>query len=213
MSITSFSFVIFVFALLLVYYLVPKKAQWLVLLAASWVFYLSCGVKNSLFILVTALSIYGAALGLDALEKQRKQTMAENKATWSKEEKAQYKNRNKAQRKRVLVACLVLNFGIMCFFKYFHFALEQINSVIDVLGGTVIPDRFRFIIPLGISFYTFQAVGYLVNVYWGNVKAERNFLKLLLFVSFFPQVTQGPISEYDQLSSQLFAQHSFKAEN
>lgn len=213
MSITSFSFVLFIAALIAVYYAVPKRFQWLVLLAASCIFYLSCGAKNALFVLVTAASIYFAARRLDKLEAQRKQTLAENKATWSKEEKAAFKNQIKARRKAVLILCLVLNFGLMCFFKYFHFALEQLNAIIGVFGGDLIVDNFSFIIPLGISFYTFQATGYLINVYWGNAKAEQNFLKLLLFVSFFPQVTQGPISEYEQLAPQFFAEHRFSAEN
>ena len=213
MSITSFTFVLFIFALLLVYYLVPQRFQWLVLLAASGVFYLSCGVKSSLFILITAFSIYLAARLLTKLDKQRKEALAAHKESWSKEEKAQYKNRNKARRKAVLIVCLVLNFGIMCFFKYFHFALEQLNALINIFDGPLIADNFKFIIPLGISFYTFQATGYLINVYWGNVKAEQNFFRLLLFVSFFPQVTQGPISEYEQLSGQLFSEHKFSFEN
>ena len=89
MSITSFSFILFAAALIAVYYTVPKRFQWIVLLAASCIFYLSCGVKNSLFILVTALSIYCGARLLEKLEQEKKQTLAQNKATWSKEEKTE----------------------------------------------------------------------------------------------------------------------------
>lgn len=90
---------------------------------------------------------------------------------------------------------------------------QQVNELSLLLGGGEIKTVWNLITPLGISFYTFQTMGYVVDVYWEKCPAQRNFPKLLLFTSFFPQVTQGPISDYQQLSQQLFAQHDFKDEN
>ncbi len=213
MSITSFTFIGFVFATLIVYYLVPKKLQWVVLLAASMAFYLICGRKSILYVLITATTIYFAAVRMQALTKIRKAYLKEHKAELSREEKKQYKKQIEARRKRILVLTLIINFGLLCIFKYFHFALEQVNTVLTITGNTPIKDTFKLIVPLGISFYTFQSVGYLVDVYWENTKAQPNFLKMLLFTSFFPQMTQGPISNYEQLSNELFTPHYLTYEN
>ena len=112
-----------------------------------------------------------------------------------------------------MIATLIINFGILCVFKYSHFAIDQVNSIIALFGGTEIDNSFNLISVLGISFYTFQSMGYLVEVYWETVDAETNYFKSLLFVSFFPQVTQGPISDYEQLSRELFSEHKFTYEH
>ena len=103
MSITSFTFIGFVFATLIVYYLVPKKLQWVVLLAASMAFYLICGRKSILYVLITATTIYFAAVRMQALTKIRKAYLKEHKAELSREEKKQYKKQIEARRKRILV--------------------------------------------------------------------------------------------------------------
>ena len=213
MSITSFTFVAFVFAALILYYLVPKRFQWIILLLASLVFYARYSEKCLLFVLVTAVTVWGAARVMQGLSDGRKAYLKAHKAEMSKEEKSAYKKKIRKQRKMVMLAALLLNLGILCVVKYFHFALAQINALISLTGGEGIADTYRLLVPQGISFYTFQAVGYLVDVYWENCKAEKNFFRMLLFVSFFPQVTQGPISDYEQLSGELFAEHSLSYDN
>ena len=213
MSITSLTFVAFTLGIFALYYLIPKRFQWMLLLAASIVFYVSGGLQCAVYVLITASTIYLAARGMQALAQKQKTYIKEHKDLLTKEEKKAYKSRIKKQRKLCMLAALILNVGLLCFFKYFHFVLEQINAVLHLAGAAQIQDTFRFIVPLGISFYTFQAVGYLLNVYWEKLDAEPNYFKLLLFVSFFPQMTQGPISEYTQLSQELFAEHSFSYKN
>lgn len=198
---------------MIVYYVVPKKYQWVVLLLASIGFYVSSSTWGILFILITASTVYGAARWMGSITQKQKEYIKENKATLSKEEKSALKAKNNLKRRRILVATLVLNFGILCVFKYCHFALEQVNAVINLFGGSLIEDNLKLIMPLGISFYTFQSTGYLVDVYWENCKPQQNYLKTLLFVSFFPQVTQGPISDYEQLSGELFTEHKFTYAN
>ena len=209
MSVTSFVFLLFIFATLIVYYIVPKKFSWLVLLAASISFYLLSSLKGTIFVLFTAGSIYGATMWLQSITDKQKAYFKENKETITKDEKSAIKAKNGKKRRAILVLTLILNFGIMAVVKYSHFAVDTVNSIF----GTGIDNSFSLIVPLGLSFYTFQSTGYLINIYWNNYKPEKNFLKVLLFVSFFPQMTQGPISEFEQLSTELFERKPFTYKN
>ena len=213
MSITSFPFFFFVCAVLLAYFLVPKRFQWIVLLAASCAFYLSYGAKYILYVLFTSTSVFLAANGMQKItDEQRAFLKGEGKAL-GKEEKNACKAKNKQRKKRLMLCALLANIFLLCLFKYAHFALEQLNALLGLVGAGLIEDRLRLIAPLGISFYTFQMVGYLLDVYWGNVEAEKNWFRTLLFCSFFPQMTQGPISEFGTLSAELFAEHDFSYRN
>ena len=209
MSLTSISFLLGCIALVILYYIIPKRFQWGLLLIASLLFYSMAGLKNVIFILITSLSTYAATRAIDGLTARQKAWIKENKKTATKEEKNAYKADMKRKKKLLLISTLVLNFGIMCTFKYVHFVLEQVNAIIRLWNGVQIQDTLQWIIPLGISFYTFQTMGYLVDVYWEKVPAEKNYAKVLLFVSFFPQMTQGPISDFETLTSELFKEHSY----
>lgn len=209
MTITSLSFLIFFFALLLVYFLLPKKAQWIVLLVASIGFYLLCSAKGITYVLLTATTVYIATRWMDALSARQKGYLKEHKDSLSKEERSAYKESTKKKRKAIMVCTLLLNLAVLCTFKYANFALEQVNALSGLFTGTATSFSSKLIAPLGISFYTFQAIGYLVDVYWENCAAEKNYFKNLLFVSFFPQITQGPISDHEELSAELFKEHRF----
>ena len=208
MSYTSLSFFIFVFVSITAYFVFPlKKYKWTVLLAASYAFYLFFGYKYVFYIIFTTLVTYITALLTDRIGTNGKTALDENKALWNKEQKKAFKAKLKTRKKLILAACLIINFGILCFLKYYNFLAEGLNTLF-FSSGTGIP-VFKLILPLGISFYTFQAMGYVIDVYREKVKAERNFFKLALFVSFFPQIIQGPISFYSQLASQLYESHPF----
>ena len=166
---TSFSFVFFVPVLLAVYYLIPRRLQWGLLLLVSLGFYAAGGARYLGFLLFTAVSVYGSACLMDA--RQREEGGPGNRG--------------------ILVLCLTANFLIL--------GLCKISLVVPGLMGLGLP--------LGISFYMFQATGYLIDVYRGKAKAEKNFLKFLLFVSYFPQVVQGPISKFGFLSRTLYGEH------
>ncbi len=209
MNLLSFSFLVFCTVLVALYYLVPKRFQWELLLVFSLFFYATTGVQNLLFILITSSSTYGAARMMQSLSDTQKDWIKENRATTNKETRDAYKARIQLQRRTLLVLTLVLNFGLLCIFKYLEFALSSINSILAVFGGSPIPDVWQLIVPLGISFYTFQTMGYLLDVYWKKYRPETNFFKVLLFVSFFPQMTQGPISDFQVLTGELFKEHDF----
>lgn len=113
----------------------------------------------------------------------------------------------KYKRKSILILGLFLNFGMLALLKYTNFAISNLNS----LTGSHISFR-NFVLPLGISFYTFQSMGYLLDVYWKKVKPETNVFRFALFVSFFPQLLQGPIGRYHRLAGQLYERHAFSLE-
>lgn len=114
--------------------------------------------------------------------------------------------------KAAVAGSLVLNLVILFLFKYFDFFLDNINRVLHILGIQVLSPAFDVVLPVGISFYTFQALGYTIDVYRGEVKAEKNFLKYALFISFFPQLVAGPIERSKNLLKQVNEKHSFQFE-
>ncbi len=210
MSLISESFLLFTILLILSYYLIPKRFQWICLLLFSLYFYLVSSGKTIIFILITSVSAYVCAALIGKVQTKTKQYIKNNKEHLSKEEKTIYKKKQNSICKIFMIVALLINVGLLCLFKYSDFILGQFKLLIPVDG---IPTSLNLIVPLGISFYTFQTIGYVVDVYWEKIEPQKNYFKLLLFVSFFPQVTQGPISDYNQLSSQLFSSHQFDYKN
>ncbi|MCR4924145.1 MAG: MBOAT family protein [Lachnospiraceae bacterium] len=210
MSFISLKFAAFVIILLIVYYLVPKKWQWLLLLLASYYFYLCTGIKNMGYILVTTLTTYGAAVFIENNARVQKEYIKANKESLSREEKKVYKASMKKKEKWMLFLCTVINIGILAYFKYANFSIAYLNLFkLHVMGSTDFIGFFDLILPLGISFYTFQSIGYLVDIYYGKYEAERNIFKYALYVSYFPQIIQGPISRFNELASELYRGASF----
>ena len=210
MSFTTVNFLLFVAATVLLYFLLPlKKCKWVVLLAASYFFYLCASYKFAAFILFTTISTYLFALWIDKVSQNSKAKVKANKANWDKEQKKKYKNKIKIQKRLIMALVLVLNFGILAFLKYYNFFAGSLNDLLGIFGIGFSAPTLKLILPLGISFYTFQSMGYIVDVYREKVAPEKNPLKLALFVSFFPQIIQGPISFYDQLAHQLYEPHKF----
>ena len=203
MQFTSFGFLLFAAALLVAYYLIPKKGQWMLLLAASYCFYLWAGIEYLGFILLTTLSTYAATMVMAHNQNKQAKFLEENKQNLSREDRKACKAQLKKVNRFYMIGCLVLNFGILAVCK----ALLIEPFKVMASAGT-----FSFLslgLPLGISFYMFQSMGYVVDVYRQTTAAERNPLKLALFVSFFPQLIQGPISKFGQLAPQLYAPKKF----
>jgi len=208
MLFTSLSFFIFLAVVLLLYYVLPKKCQWVVLLVASFAFYISFSWKFLFFIISTILTIYGATYGIDKVNKYQNEYLEQNPEISSEDKKA-FKAKNKKKKKLYLVLCILFNIGILFVLKYANFFVSNFIGLISLFGAEVSPVVLKLILPLGISFYSFQAVGYLVDVYWGKVQPEKNIFRLALFVSFFPQIIQGPISRYNELAPQFKEEKRF----
>ncbi len=210
MLFTSYEFMIFVLVTAVLYYVVPKKMQWWVLLVADYVFYAIAGPEYLPFILVTTISAYLVGMKLRSQKAAVEQYMTVHKAEMSREERKEYKAKEKKKQWRWLLLALLFNLGILAVLKYTNFAISNVNSVVKAFGGEGL-QFVDLVLPLGISFYTFQTLGYVIDVYRGKYEAETNPFKFALFVSFFPQLVQGPISRFDDLSKSLFAEHKFDA--
>lgn len=209
MSLISLQFALFVLISVIVYYLFPARRRWWVLLAASYAYYLIICNKYIIYMLVTTVSTYlGARLIAAGYEKQ-KRVLKEHKEEWNRAERKAYKKRVTDRCRIVMIAVLVLNFGILGFLKYSGFAADTAAALVGLFGLKVTFPKPDLLLPLGISFYTFQTMGYLIDVYQEQAKAEKNFGKLALFVSFFPQIIQGPIAMYSDLAQQLYEPHRF----
>ena len=207
---TSLNFIFFVLATMLVYFLFPaKKYKWTVLLAASVFFYAVAGYKFAAFILFTSLTTYLIGLWIEKVSVASKALLKAKKTDWDREQKKAYKNRIKIQKRLIMTLALVINFGILAFLKYYNFFAGSLNDMLGAFGIGFSAPTLTLFLPLGISFYTFQSMGYIIDVYREKTPAQKNPFKLLLFVSFFPQIVQGPISIYDQLAHQLFEPHEF----
>ncbi len=191
MAFTSASFALFCIVGLIFYYIAPKKARWFVLLVLSYVFYLSGSVGSGAYILFTTVTTYTAGRIIGNFQKGE-----------TKEEKQQAKG----ARKIIAGICLFLNFGLLYFVKYWNFTMDLLHFPGNIL-------RFNILLPLGISFYIFQSMGYIIDLVRAKYEPQKNFFKFALFVSFFPQLTQGPIGRYDALSPQLYRGNEFSFDN
>lgn len=189
MLFNSLHFMCFFPLVLAPYFVVPKKARYIWLLLASYYFYASWNVKYLLLIVFSTAVTFASGILL-----QREAD-----------------GQNRPRRKKCIVAAsFVINLAILAFFKYFGFALENFNIILGALGISLIQNPFDLLLPVGISFYTFQALGYTADVYRGEIDAERNFFKYALFVSFFPQLVAGPIERSKNLLTQIRRIHEKK---
>ncbi|NFI55512.1 MBOAT family protein [Clostridium botulinum] len=211
MSFLQFKFWIFLLVLLMAYYILPKRFQWICMLIGSYIFYCFTGIKTVGFILSTTITIWGGALYISRIDDKKELDLAEIKKLENPSKtKKEIKEKAKKKQRRIFWIVLILNIGILAFLKYFNFTSENINSLINLITGNKLePIRLGLLLPLGISFYTFQSVGYLIDVYNGKYKAENNLAKFSLFVSFFPQIIQGPINRFDKLAIQLYDHRNF----
>ena len=202
MSIFSLTFIAFCAILVILYFALPKKCQWVVLLAANVVFYIAGGLKSAIFIVVTIISQYVLGIVLELKNTEQAQALAAEGIT-SDGKKAVKKRFTKIKR-LYLLGAIVLNLGILCVFKYTNPLITELNKLFGLNIAKV-----DIIIPIGLSYYTFKSIGYVIDCYRGRIKAQRNILKLALFISYFPALVQGPIDRYEDLADQLTTPHKF----
>ncbi|MBQ9748780.1 MAG: MBOAT family protein [Clostridia bacterium] len=188
MIFNSAEFLIFYPIVLLGYFLFPKKCKWPWLLAVSYFFYMIWNPPLIFLILFTTAVSYVSAILIE-------------------------RSTNRAKRIFWLTATLVTSLGVLFFFKYFNFLAGSVTSVLNLMDGGDRELVLNLILPVGISFYTFQTLSYVIDVYRGHTKAETHFGWYALFVSFFPQLVAGPIERPDNLLPQLKADHKLEASN
>ena len=186
MLFNSIDFFVFFPVVVLVYQVIPKKIRYLWLLLASYYFYMNWNAKYALLIGFSTIITYTCGISIE-----------------------QIKNHNSLLRlkgcllKIMIVFGVTINLGVLFFFKYFDFFLENVNRVLSIFHIQLLSKPFDVMLPVGISFYTFQALGYIIDVYRGENKAERNLFRYALFVSFFPQLVAGPIERSKNLLEQI----------
>lgn len=206
MTFTSLSFPIFVFLVSFLYFTLFRKHQWVLLLFASIAFYLFSGPKYIVFIAITSVSTYFFARMIQSLHDKEKKYISENEL--SKEAKKRVKKNYTRKRKLWLIADFIVNIGMLCVIKYTDFVLRGVSGILEKFDVNW-SKSFDFVLPLGISFYTFMVVGYILDIYWKRYRAETNVLKLALFTSYFPHIVQGPIGRYNKLAEQFSQRHRF----
>ncbi len=195
MSYISLTFALFLVCLLLVYVLTPDRYKWVTLLVFSLIFYACSGLDKLLFLLGTSAVVYGVSRRLEAVWQEFDRVCAERQP--DAEEKKALKETYRRRSRHALWLALAVCLGIMCWCKFGAPALGLVSRLTG-RSWTV-----NIIVPLGMSYYTFSAVGYLLDIHWRKVKAERSYPKLLLCMIYFPHVVEGPISRYNKILPQF----------
>ena len=198
MTITSLAFLVFLLLTFIVYYICPKKFRWLVLLAASIYFYIVAGAVIFLpFIFGTSFIVWICSVMIGRLYNACDQSLSSSELDRKQKKTIKQKYRKKA--KIWLVLSLILCIGYLCVAKFAKYLTVYLNSDSFLAKSSAA----WIIIPLGISYYTFSTVGYILDVYWRRYSYEKNFLRFFLYTIYFPHIVQGPISRYNLLGQEL----------
>ena len=196
MLFNSLEFLLFLPIVLLVTFVIPKKIRYIWLLIASYYFYMCWNASYAILILFSTLVTYLGGLGIEWCKKQ------------------EWEERKIIKGKKLCVGVgFGLNIGVLCYFKYTNFLLDNIRSLFEMIHIELNIPEVDILLPVGISFFTFQALSYLMDVYRDEIYAEKNFLRYALFVSFFPQLVAGPIERSKNLLKQLANPPKFDVEN
>jgi alginate O-acetyltransferase complex protein AlgI len=183
MLFNSFKFLAFFPIVVVIYYLLPHKFRWFWLLLTSCIFYMAFVPVYILILFGTIVVDYFAGILIERGNNSRKKTF--------------------------LIVSLVANIGILCVFKYYNFFIENVESLLSALHISMNLPLLSILLPIGLSFHTFQAMSYTIEVYYGNQKAERNFGIYALYVMFFPQLVAGPIERPQNMLHQFREKHFF----
>ena len=188
MGITSFYFLCFFAAVLILYYLIPRRFQWTFLLFCSIVYYLLSG--NGILILYPVASVTACYAGARLLAAVPAECAG--------------------RRRGILFTVILINIGILAVLKYVNFGIYTIDGIAHLCGsGRTLIEAVDFLIPLGISFYAFSLLGYVIDVYYGIAEPQKSYLRLMLYGIYFPAVISGPILKYREHGGQFFASHGF----
>ena len=193
MLFTSYAFIAFVLVLLVLYYAVPKRFQKIVLFCGNVFFYFLSGWTNLIYLGVTILSTYTAGVLCGKNQIAQKEYLKAHKEDLDREAKKAFKAKEKNKRKLIIGLAIVLNVAILTVVK--------------------LPAQFGLVMPMGISFYTLMSLGYLLDIYWEKQTPEKNLFRYALFVSYFPQLVQGPISRFSELTETLYKEQAFDWKN
>ena len=185
MLFNSISFLLFFPIVSLLYWGIIPKYRNIFLLLASYYFYMSWEPTYAILIIFTSLSTWACAIFADKTVRYKR---------------------------AIITSCILTNLLILYLFKYFNFSIDIISSIFCLSGIRINIPYSHYLLPVGISFYTFQCIGYIVDVYRKEIKPERNFINYAVFVSFFPQLVAGPIERATNLLPQFHTKHIFNGD-
>lgn len=191
MLFNSLEFLIYFPTVVLLYFLLPYRLRWIWLLTASYFFYMNWNPKYAVLMGISTLITYFSGLLIEKSNQEKN------------------KEKREKEKKIWVILSFSANLLILFFFKYFNFLTENIVYIFSKLNIEIEVSRFNILLPVGISFYTFQALSYTMDVYRGDIKAQRNLGKYALFVSFFPQLVAGPIERSTNLLNQIEQNNDF----
>lgn len=204
MLFNTMQYLIFLPIVVLIYYLLPKKVRYIWLLIVSYYFYMQWNPLYIILLFSCTLVTYIGGRLIGKLYTLAAENTDENEIMLQSIRK---------KKKICLAVCLLLNLCVLGYFKYFDFGIGYLNRALRLVHMNEINREHHILLPVGISFYILQALGYLIDVYRGEIEAEKNFLRYALFVSFFPQLVAGPIERSRNLLVQLRESHSLEYEN
>lgn len=188
MLFNTIDFAIFLPVVIILYYSIPAKYRWILLLAASYYFYMSWKLEYIVLIIASTAVDYFSGIMIERMKTKQK-------------------------KRPFLILSLISNLGLLFSFKYFNFFSRSVNEFFNYFSIAESIPMIHVLLPVGISFYTFQTMSYSIDVYLGKQKAEKHLGYFALYVSFFPQLVAGPIERFSRLTPQLKAPHQFTYEN
>lgn len=191
MLFNSVDFLIFFPLVTLIYFIIPHKIRYLWLLVCSYYFYMCWNAQYALLLFASTFITWASGLGIAHAAKKEADDPTRQRS------------------KGIVAISLILNLSLLFFFKYANFTIDNLNAIFSKIGITFQVPTLDLLLPVGISFYIFQALSYTIDVYRGDVPVERNLLRYMLFVSFFPQLVAGPIERSSRLVAQLYEKHTF----
>ena len=184
MLFSTAAFAVFMAIVFTVYWLMPHKYRWIIILAANAWFYISYDVRFLAVILITMAASFSCAIFMDRKQDEKK-------------------------KKIIMITGVITTLSLLLVFKYLNFALYTVSKILNRISIPMQETTLKLIMPVGISFYTFMAVGYLIDVYKGKTEPVRHFGKYAIFVSFFPNISSGPIERAGHFIPQIDKEKSF----
>ncbi len=213
MPFTSFRFFFFLAFVIFAYYIVPKKFQWAVLLVSSYAFYLYSGIENVFFIVATTLFTYLSALFMQSMRNKNQKKIDSMGEELSVDKKREMKKEVARKIHTVQVLTVLVNLGTLACLKYLNLFIGTANDMFTLFRWDASIPFVNLIVPLGLSYYTFNCIGYLIDIGRGKYAAEKHLGKFALFVSFFPSVVQGPLNRFADVGVQLKEPHKLEYDN
>ncbi len=211
MSYSSILYVcMFLPAVMLLYAVMPQRHRWKVLLGASYIFFYLLSGKLVVYLLISTLSIHQLGLWLDY---SRRTYEISRKEAPDAEAKSVLKTSYTRKKRGILLFAVLFHIGMLLFLKYFDFFGQNANQLLSLLHLPEAIPTFKLAVPLGISFYTMQAVSYVTDVYHGKIEADDNLGRLALYMSFFPIIMEGPICRYSQTAVSLYEGRQIEYKN